>query len=89
MDIALHFRVVAYVIENNATYSHIKSAWTISMPHLLAIYMDVASSLSPEDRAEQQLSLQDAVEKGVRDGLWQMDYDEEIDTHVIVLLERE
>jgi hypothetical protein len=31
------------------------------------------------------LSLQDAVEEGVRKGYWEMDYDEETDMDIIVL----
>jgi hypothetical protein len=34
------------------------------------------------------LALQEAVEKGVRNGYWEMEYDENADADIIVLLER-
>jgi hypothetical protein len=83
MDPKLHLRIVAYFIEANATYSDIQQAHTISVAHLMAVYNRIVLAEALE--TSQHLSLLDALEHGVSDGLWIITYDEDTDTEMVVL----
>jgi hypothetical protein len=83
MDVQLHLRVVAYFIEANATYSDTRHARIISVPCLLAVYNRIVLGEVPD--LPHDLSLDEALEMGVRDGLWGIEYDKDIDIEIVVL----
>lgn len=83
MDPKLHLRIVSYFIEANATYSDSQKACTISVAHLFAVYNRIVLGEAPE--TSEHMSLLDALEYGVREGLWVITYDEDADTEMVVL----
>jgi len=79
MDLQDYFGVVARVIKNGSTFSQAKDAWAISVPHLNTILQQKQVNLPPE-----LPSIEDVLEEGVCRGLWEMDYDTELGTDIVV-----
>jgi len=70
------------MIVENAVYSAVFDHRVISLHRLRMLYKKTTGSWP-----FRLLSLQDAVEEGVRRGYWEMEYDENTDADIIVLLE--
>jgi len=80
METDTFFHVVEDLVKGNATYSETTGHRIISLHRLRVIYKQRTGTWPLK-----LLSLQDAVEEGVRKGYWEMDYDEEADMDIIVL----
>ena len=80
METDAFFRVVEGVGKGNADYSETTGHRIISLHRLRVIYKERTGTWPLK-----LLSLQEAVEEGVRKGCWEMDYDEESDMDIIVL----
>lgn len=80
METGTFFHVVQALIIGNATYSEVIGHRVISLHRLRLIYKQMTS---PQPVA--LLSLQDAVEEGVRKGYWEMDYDEKAEEDIVIL----
>lgn len=83
METGTFFQRVREMILHNAIDSAIAGHRVISLHRLRMIYKQTTGSWPLR-----LLSLQEAVEEGVRKGYWEMDYDEEADADVIVLVEQ-
>jgi hypothetical protein len=79
MDSDAVFELVGHLLEENSIYSQAKDAWTMSVPLLRIVYEQ-----STQDQTVP--SLHRALEEGVRKGLWEMDYDDEFEADIVVLL---
>jgi hypothetical protein len=80
METDTFFHVVEDLVKSNADYSETTGRRIISLHRLRMIYKQRTGTWP-----RKLLSLQDAVEEGVRKGYWEMDYDEETDMDIIVL----
>lgn len=82
METGTFFQRVQQMIADNAIGSAAIGHRIISLPRLRVIYKQTTGWWPL-----QLLALQEAVEEGVRNGYWEMDYDEQTDADIIVLLE--
>ena len=80
METDTFFHVVEELVKDNATYSDSTGHRIISLHRLRVIYKQRTGTWPLK-----LLSLQEAVEEGVRKGYWEMEYDEESDMDIIVL----
>jgi hypothetical protein len=83
METGTFFHRVRQMIMDNAIESANFGRRAISLHRLRMIYKQTTGSWPLK-----LLALQEAVEKGVRNGYWEMEYDENADADIIVLLER-
>ena len=82
METDTFFERVQQMIADNAIVSPTTGQRVISLHRLRMIYRQTTGWW-----ALKLLALQDAVEEGVRNGYWEMDYDEGADADVIVLMD--
>lgn len=80
METGTFFQTVQALIIGNATYSEVIGHRVISLHRLRLIYKQMTI---PKPLA--LLSLQDAVEEGVRKGYWEMDYDAKAEEDIVIL----
>lgn len=84
METDTFFQKVEALVNDNAIYSEAIGHRILSLHHLHVVYKQTTGSWPVK-----LLSLQDAVEDGVRKGYWEMDYDDTSDMDIIVLNERQ
>lgn len=80
METGTFFQMIQALIIGNATYSEVIGHRVISLHRLRLIYKQM---ICPQPLA--LLSLQDAVEEGVRKGYWEMDYDDKTEEDIVIL----
>jgi hypothetical protein len=83
METGTFFQRVQQMIRDNAIDSAATGHRVISLQRLRMIYKQTTGSWPLK-----LLALQEAVEEGVREGYWEMDYDENANADIIVLVER-
>jgi hypothetical protein len=77
---AFFFHRIEVLVKGHATYSEASDTWIISMPRLLSVYQQ-----SMMNAPRRRRSLEKVLEEGVRKGLWEMDYDDESESDIVVL----
>lgn len=80
METGAFFQAVQALIIRNATYSEAIGHRVISLHRLRLIYKQIT-----DPRPVALLSLQNAVEEGVRKGYWEMDYDDKAEEDIVIL----
>ena len=80
METLTFFQMVEQLIVGHARRSETTGHRVLSLHRLRVIYAQ-----RTESQPLELLSLQRAVEEGVRKGYWEMDYDEASDADIIVL----
>lgn len=80
METDMFFQKVEELVKGNATYSETTGHRIISLHRLRVIYKQSTGTWPLK-----LLSLQDAIEEGVRKGYWEMEYDDKSDSDIIVL----